>query len=135
MTVDQNLVDAAINLLKSYFPGNGGVAAAMYTDDGDLLTGVVFDPEWGGGGLCAETLPILEAVKRKNNIVATVCVGRLDGDSPVMILTPCGICQERLFHFGSTVQVGVPSAGDSTRWQVKSLAEVQPFYWVRAYDE
>src|SRR5688572_11553687 len=105
----------------------------MYTKDGDLLTGVVFDPEWGGGGLCAETLPILEAVKHKARIVATVCVGRLDGESPIVILTPCGICQERLFHFGDNVEVGLPHPDNATKWQSKSLAEIQPYYWVNAY--
>jgi cytidine deaminase len=129
------LVDAATDLLCSWFPGTGGIAAAMATEDGDLLTGVVFDPEWGGGGLCAETLPILEAVKRRTRVVATACVGRLDGEAPVKILTPCGICQERLFHFGADVRVAVPHPDDPGQWQVRTLAEVQPYYWVNAYGD
>jgi cytidine deaminase len=133
ITVDQPLVEAATALLKAHYPDSGGIAAAMYTREGDILTGVVFDPEWGGGGLCAETGPILEAVKRKTEIAATVCVGRLEVDSPIMILTPCGICQERLFHFGAGVYVAVPDTADPTRWQAKTLAEVQPHYWVNAY--
>lgn len=91
MHLDQQLIDAATSLLKDYYPDKGGIAAAMYTEHGEILTGVMFNPDWGGG-LCAETGPILEAVKGKTRIVATVCVGRLEGDSPIVILTPCGIC-------------------------------------------
>ena len=133
MELDQALVDAATDLLKSYFPGDQGIAAAAYTESGALLTSVVFDPEWGGAGLCAETGAILEAVKRKERITAIACVGRLGGDEPVVLLTPCGICQERLIHFGADVQIAVPDADDPTRWQRKLLREVQPFYWVNGY--
>lgn len=100
MKLDQALVDAAIDLLERRFPMAEGIAAAMYTDDGQILTSVVFQPEWGGGGLCAETGAICEAVKLEKRITASVCVSRLSGDSPIVILTPCGICQERLFHWG-----------------------------------
>ena len=55
MKLDQTLVDAAVDLLDKRFPTAEGIAAAMYTDDGQILTSVVFQPEWGGGGLCAET--------------------------------------------------------------------------------
>ena len=62
MELNQVLVDAATDLLTSYFPGDQGIAAAAYTESGALLTSVVFDPDWGGAGLCAETGAILEAV-------------------------------------------------------------------------
>jgi len=133
MKVDQPLVNAAITLLEQRFPSSDGVAAAMYTEDGDILTGTCFQPEWGGGGLCAEAGPICEAYKRDKRIAASVCVSRLSGDQPIVILTPCGICQERLFHWGDAVEVAVPVEGDPTRWMVKTLGEVQPYYWVNAY--
>jgi cytidine deaminase len=133
MNLDQALIDAATDLLVSYFPGNQGIAAAAYTDSGALYTSVVFDPEWGGAGLCAETGAILEAVKRKERVTAIACVGRLGGDEPIVLLTPCGICQERLIHFGADVQIAVPHRDDPTRWQMKLLREVQPHYWVNGY--
>ena len=55
MGLDQNLVDAARGLLERRFPGEEGIAAATYTEDGAVLTGVFFEPEWGSGMLCAET--------------------------------------------------------------------------------
>lgn len=133
MALDQRLVDAAVELLERRFPGSGGVAAAMYTDGGQILTGVTFDPEWGGGGLCAEAGPVCEAVKLGRRVVASACVSRLAAGAPVVILTPCGICQERLFHWGPGVEVAVPHPDDPTRWVARTLAEVQPFHWVKVY--
>lgn len=135
MTIDQTLVNTAIALLEQRFPGAEGIAAAMYTDDGDILTSVFFEPEWGSGMLCAETGAICEAEKLGKRIVASVCVSRQTGDSPIVILTPCGICQERLFHWGQEVEVAVPMLGDATKWEVKTLKEVQPYYWVNAFKE
>ena len=132
MRLDQHLVDTAEALLKRRFPGAEGIAAAMYTADGDVLTGVFFEPEWGGGGLCAETGPICEAALRDARVTASVCVSRLSGSDPMVILTPCGICQERLFHWGDGVEVAVPAA-EGPGWQAKTLRDVQPFHWVDAF--
>ena len=133
MQVDQQLIDAAIELLKRRFPNSGGVAAALYLDDGQILSGVNFDTEWGGGGLCAETGPICTAYTLGRQVTACAAVGRLSADEPIVILAPCGICQERLIHFGPHVQVAVPHPQDPTQWQSKSLEEVMPYYWVNAY--
>ena len=135
MRLDQGLVDAARELLERRFPGEEGIAAAAYTEDGDVLTGVFFEPEWGNGMLCAETGAICEAEKLGKKITASVCVSRLSGTDPVLILTRCGICQERLFHWGPEVEVAVPHPDDPTRWMTKTLKEVQPYYWVNAFDE
>ena len=53
MHLDQQLIDAATSLLKDYYLDTGGIAAAMYTEHGEILTGVMFNPDWCGGGLCA----------------------------------------------------------------------------------
>jgi len=135
MKIDQTLVDAAIDLLEKRFPAAEGLAAAMYTHDGQILTSVVFEPEWGGGGLCAETGAICEAVKLNKQITASVCVSRLSGDSPIVILTPCGICQVRLFHWGDQVEVATPDPEDARKWKAKTLEEVQPYYWVKAFKD
>lgn len=133
MQLDQNLVDAAIELLNTAYPNKDGIAAAMYTEDGTILSSIMFLPDWGGGGLCAETGAILEANKLGKRITATVCVSRLSGDAPIVILTPCGICQERLFHWGGELEVAVPHPDNPSTWQVKTLNEVQPHYWVNVY--
>ncbi len=135
VNLDQALVDVAIDLLEKRFPGEEGIAAAMYTNDKEILTSVFFEPEWGSGMLCAETGAICEAEKLSKRIVASVCVSRQTGSSPILILTPCGICQERLFHWGQDVEVAVPTIGDGTKWDVKTLKEVQPYYWVNAFKQ
>lgn len=133
MKLDQRLHQAAIDLLEARFPLAGGLAAAAYTRDGEILTSVVFQPEWGGGGLCAETGAILDANKLNKEITAVLCVSRLNGESPILIATPCGICQERLFHWGAGVEVAVPDPTDGRRWLAKTLREVQPYYWVNVF--
>ena len=110
--LDQSLVDAARELLERRFPGEEGIAEAMYTADGAVLTSVFFEPEWGSGMLCAETGAICEAEKLGKRVAASVCVSRLSGEDPMLILTPCGICQERLFHWGPDVEVAVPDPMD-----------------------
>lgn len=133
MKLDQKLVNAATDLLKQRFPNSGGLAAAAYTADGDLFTSVVFEPEWGGGGLCAETGAMLEAVKQNKQLTAIVCVSRLDKNSPIMIATPCGICQERLYHWGYEIEIAVPQPHDPTKWVMKTLQDIQPYHWVKVF--
>jgi cytidine deaminase len=106
----------------------------MYSDEGDVLTSVFFEPEWGSGMLRAETGAICEAEKRGKRVTALVCVSRLSGEDPVVILTPCGICQERLFHWGPGLEGAVPDPSDPTGWTAKTLREVQPYYWVNAFE-
>lgn len=133
MGLDQRLVDAAIALLEQRFPGQEGIAAALYTDDGRILTGVNFQPEWGAAGLCAETGPICEAEKLGVRVTASVCVSRLSGAHPIVVLSPCGICQERLFHWGGGVEVAVPDPQRPGGWQSRTLDQAQPYYWVNVY--
>ena len=135
MHIDQALINAAIELLQRRFPDSEGIAAAMYTQDREVLTSVYFEPQWGSAMLCAEAGAICEAQKLGKRVVASACVSRLDGHSPILVLTPCGICQERLFHWGPDVQVAVPAADDPTHWESKSLREVQPYYWVNAFNQ
>ena len=133
MYLDQALVDAAVALLESRFPGREGIAAAMYTEEREVLTSVYFEPKWGSALLCAEAGAVCEAEKLGKRVVASACVSRLSGSSPIRVITPCGICQERLFHWGEDVEVAVPNASDATTWSARTLKEVQPYYWVKAF--
>ncbi len=133
MKLDQHLVDQAKALLEERYPGAGGIAAAMYTEVGEVLTGIVFDPEWGGGGLCAEAEPLLAAHRLGKRISAVATVGRLEANDPIVILSPCGICQERLYHWGLDVEIAVPDKQDGSLWMMRTLGQIQPHHWVGVY--
>ncbi len=129
----QHLIDAAVALLQERFAGEGGIAAALLCEDGSILTGVHFQPEYGSTGLCAEAGPVCEANKQNKRVVASVCVCRDSATSPTLVLTPCGVCQERLMHWGEMVHVAVPDPSDPSRCLWKTLGEVQPYYWAKVF--
>lgn len=132
MQVDQRLVDAAIRQALERWPDEEAGAAAAYTADGRILTSVYVETPNMAVNLCHETGAICEAHKLNVAIATSVCVSRESKDAPFLILTPCGVCQERLAYWGGEVQVGVPQPDDPTKWSSRSLSEVTPFYWRKA---
>jgi cytidine deaminase len=60
-------------------------------------------------------------------ILATVCVSR--DEKGFHILTPCGVCQERLWTWGGEIDCAVPNRDDSTKWQSIKLKDLSPHYW------
>ena len=127
--LDDRLVEAAISQAEKRFPSGPGGAAAAYLADGRILTSVCFDSPNDKVDLCHETGAICEANRLNLPINASVCVSRKSELDRFIILTPCGVCQERLAAWGLEVQVAVPVEGNPHKWQAKSLREVQPFYW------
>jgi cytidine deaminase len=130
MRLDQALVDAAIELAETRWPAGESGAAAMYTEDGRILTSVFAESPNDAAGLCHETGAICEAHKLGVAVTASVCVARYTENDPFVILTACGICQERLAFWGGDVEIAVPDPSDPTRWRAKRLREVQPYYWL-----
>jgi len=136
MRLDQRLVDAAIaQALARFSQRSDAGAAALYTNDGRILTSVCFESPNESANLCHETGAICEAYRLGLRVTASVCVSRGTSAEPFIILSPCGICQERLAIWGLDVEVGVPLDTDPTRWLAKSLREVQPYYWYKAIDD
>ena len=132
MKLDSKLVEAAKNFVQLRFPTESWAgAAAMYTDQGSLLISTAPDAVNASVELCHETGAICEAHKLNERVTATVCVSR-DDQGIFHILSPCGVCQERLFYWGKDIETAVPSEGDSTNWQMKTLNELQPYYWRNA---
>jgi cytidine deaminase len=135
--VDQKLIDAAVDQLDRRWPdSSSAVAAAVYIDDGSILTGVSLDNINAAMNLCAETGPITQAYTLDRRITASVCVCR-DEANPgnYLVLAPCGACQERLALWGQDVQVGVAEASAAEGWSSRSLIEVNPFYWVTVFEK
>ncbi|MFH9957582.1 cytidine deaminase [Streptomyces roseolus] len=130
MTLDQELVDAAIaQLNRRWPPEEPGGAAAVRLDDGRILTSVGFDNIHASVTLCQETGAYCQAYTLDRAVTASVCVFRDPEDGRHVILPPCGVCQERLALWGPDVEVGVPDPEDPTRWIARRLEEVNPYYW------
>ncbi|MFF0474650.1 cytidine deaminase [Streptomyces sp. NPDC004284] len=136
MKLDQALVDAAVaQLQRRWTPDEPGGAAAVYLDDGRVLTSVALDNMNAGVTLCQETGAYCQAYTLDRRVTASVCVFRTPEDGRFVVLPPCGICQERLALWGPDVEVGVPDPEDPTRWHTRTLAELNPYYWARQFAE
>ncbi|GGE02942.1 cytidine deaminase [Paenibacillus nasutitermitis] len=131
MNIEQMLYQAAIELIERRYPTGWGGAAAMYTVNSDILTSVAPEVINASTELCIETGAILEAHKLNAKITHSVCVVRDNEQEVFKVLTPCGVCQERLFYWGSGVKAAVYTPDGSL--QYKTLTEIQPYHWYNAY--
>ncbi|MEU0070444.1 cytidine deaminase [Streptomyces sp. NPDC006332] len=130
MKLDQALVDAAMELMDRRWPaGEPGGAAAVRLADGGIFTSVGLDNMHGSVALCQETGAFIQAYTQDRAVTASVCVSRDLERGRILILPPCGVCQERLALWGPSVEVAVPQEDDPTRWEGRTLAEVNPYYW------
>ncbi|CDQ20337.1 cytidine deaminase [Halobacillus karajensis] len=134
MYIEQKLYQAAKELLEKRYPTGWGGAAAMYTNEGEILTSVAPEVINASTELCIETGAILEAHKFNTKITHSICIVRDDENEEFKVLTPCGVCQERLMYWGRNVKVAVTS-NDEKPLFFKSLEEVQPYHWSKAYKD
>ncbi|WP_163101993.1 cytidine deaminase [Peribacillus alkalitolerans] len=132
MHIEQQLFEACTDLLKKRYPKGWGGAAAMRLLDGTILTSVAPEVFNDQANLCIETGAFLEAFKLDKKVTHSICVVRDDEKSNFKVLSPCGICQERLFYWGPEVKVAVTVP--SKELVFKTLAEVQPYHWSAAYN-
>lgn len=131
MNIEQQLFEAAKELIETRYPNGWGGAAAMAIDGGRILTSVAPEVVNASTELCIETGAILEAHKLNCRITHTICVVRDDEQAPFKILSPCGVCQERLFYFGAAVKAAVTNSEQVLVF--KALHELQPYHWLKAY--
>jgi cytidine deaminase len=109
-------------------------AAAVLLDDGSILTGTAPDALNSSVELCHETEPYCAAFRLDRSIVASVCLHQLPGGRTV-VLSPCGVCRERLAVHGPNVLVAVAHPEDPTLAVWKRLKEVLPDYWMVAFPD
>lgn len=127
MKVDQKLFDSVVTFIEERFGKNSDEGAAgIYTESGKILISTAPDTLNESVSVCHETGAFCEAYKLNEKIVASICVHQ-GKDGKNIVLTPCGVCQERLFLYGKEVEVGVP--GKDSIFVSKKLKEVQPYYW------
>ncbi|GAA1201280.1 cytidine deaminase [Prauserella alba] len=129
-------VSACRELIETRFAGDvERGAAAMLLDDGTILTGTAPDVANPSVEICHETEPFAAAFRLGRAIVASVCLAR-EAPGRFVVLSPCGVCRERLAGHGPDVRVAVP--GDTgTRGDPAwiTLGEALPHYWAAVFDD
>ncbi|MBG9982018.1 cytidine deaminase [Aerococcaceae bacterium DSM 111020] len=132
MNIEEKLYQVATDLVKTRYPSGWGGAAAMFTNDGNILTSVAPEVINASTELCIETGAILEAHKLNTKVTHTICVVRENENANFTVLTPCGVCQERLYYWGENVKAAVTNEGGNLEY--RELKEIQPYHWYKAYN-
>lgn len=136
MTTNQELVDAAVAQMRRRWPEEGEAgAAAVRTTTGEIFTSVALDNLNPSVTLCHETGAIIQAHTLDLKVAASVCVYRPGTGADPVVLSPCGICRERLALWGPEVEVAVADSADPTRWHFRPLSQVHVSYWGRQFPE
>jgi cytidine deaminase len=129
------LITACRELIAARFPEDDDQgAAAMLLDNGQILTGTAPEAANPSVEVCHEIEPFCAAYRLGRVIVASVCLHRQPGGRHV-VLSPCGVCRERLAVYGPQVLVGVADPGDPALVVWKRLREVLPDYWLSAFPD
>ncbi|WP_037312176.1 cytidine deaminase [Ruegeria halocynthiae] len=131
MSVESELYENAVRLVETRYPSGWGGAAAIRLATGDILTSVAPETDFDALSVCMELGSFLEAHKRNERVTHSLCIYRESEISDFKILSPCGICQERLRYWGSDVSVAVTTPTNELLFQ--PLSALQPFHWATAY--
>lgn len=122
-------------LIEDRFPEGGhDGAAAMLLADGTIVTGTAPSAVNPSVEVCHEIEPYAAAYRLNQGIKASICLHRHE-DGRFLVLSPCGVCRERLAVHGPDVLVAVADREDATRIIWKSLRDVLPNYWMTAFPE
>lgn len=127
MSVEQDLYNAAVELIETRYPKGWGGAAAVRTETGKILTSIAPETKNDALSLCMEVGAYLEAHKLNESVTHSLCLCREDEHSNYLILSPCGVCQERLVHWGGGVKVAVSTPENQLVF--KEIRELMPFHW------
>ena len=129
MNIEQEMFNKALDFLNSRYGKNkaGGVAV-LRIETGEYLTSVWPDTPNESATLCVETGAICEAHKINMKVTHSLCLCRQKDGEDYEILSPCGVCQERLFYWGSDVLCAISTKDNSVVF--KTLKELQPYFWL-----
>jgi cytidine deaminase len=114
--------------------GDDHGAAAMLLDDGTVLTGTAPRAINPSVEVCHELEPYCAAFRLDRAIVASVCLHR-EPSGRLLVLSPCGVCRERLAVHGPAVLAAVADPRDPTIVVWKRLGELLPDYWMVAFTD
>ncbi|CAH6783859.1 cytidine deaminase [Vibrio chagasii] len=124
---EQELYHAAVDLIKKRYPLGWGGAAAVRTETGKILTSIAPDTINDALSLCMEVGAFLEAHKLNEKVTHSLCICREDESSEFLVLSPCGVCQERLVHWGGDVKAAISTK--ENKLVFKTIRELMPHHW------
>jgi len=131
--IEKEMYHIAVEFIKKRYPIGWGGVAVMHTADEQYLTSVAINTIDSNAELCIEVGALCEAAKYDLKITHSLCVVRENEKSLYKILTPCGICQERLRYYGTDLSVGVTTKDNKLKFV--PLNELQPYHWTNAFDD
>ena len=131
MTIEERMWCEATALIRRRYPTGWGGAGVVRTAEDHYYTSVAIETANASAELCIETGAMLEAHKYNEQVTHCLCVIRDDEKSPFRVLSPCGICQERLRYWGEDVLVAVTNNEQPLKFV--PLRVLQPYHWTNAY--
>jgi len=129
--IEEKMYRMAVDFIPSRYPKGWGGAAVVRTSADHYYLSVALENANLSTSLCIEVGAMCEAYKFGEKITHCLCVVRDDETAPFKVLSPCGICQERLRYWGDDVRVGV-TVPDGELLFVP-LSQMQPYHWSAAY--
>lgn len=129
--IEQEMYRRAVSLIETRYPRGWGGAGVVRTENGNYYTSVSIETANASAILCIETGAMLEAHKYNERVTHCMCLIRDDENAPFRVLSPCGLCQERLRYWGASVQVAVTAPGPEPLFV--ELGALQPYHWTNAY--
>jgi len=125
--IEQKMFDMAIDLINRRYPKGWGGAGVIRTEDDNYFTSIWLDTINSSVDICIETGAMCEAYKHDSRVTHSLCVVRENENSRYEILSPCGVCQERLRFWGADVMVGVTTPENDLKFA--PLSALQPYHW------
>lgn len=132
LTIENKMLQIAKDLIETRYPKGWGGAAVIHTQNDRYYSSVPIETANSAASLCIEVGAMCEAHKYNEKVTHCLCIVREDENSPYKVLSPCGICQERLRFWGEDVRVGVTTQNGEPFFV--ELRELQPYHWTLAYD-
>lgn len=133
VAVEKEMYQKAVELIEKRYPLGWGGAGVVRTANGNYYTSVSIETGNASAVVCIETGAMLEAHKYNEKVTHCMCLVRDTEKSEYRVLSPCGICQERLRYWGDDVQVAVTTPGNELKFV--ELKELQPYHWTSAYSK
>jgi len=125
--IEQKMFDIAVNLINKRYPKGWGGAGVIRTENDSYYSSVWLDAINPCVQICIETGAMCEAHKYEERVTHSLCVVRNDENSLFKVLSPCGVCQERLRFWGEQVLVGVTTPESTLKFV--ALSEIQQYHY------